>query len=251
MERVAFLLEPLGHRIPCLLNPESLEIRRLAGLQPCRSITGEIKGIADDTLLYTGGGQTELDLKLLFDTSVAGASVVTEDVRDLTGPLWQLAENLVKPDQSLQPPIVRFIWGKSWNIPGVVAAVAERLEDFTRTGIPRRSWMRMRFLRVLPSKAERQPVSSVDQVQAILAIESPGSLKLDVPDEQIQQYEVTYNSRPDTITSDLGLPPWLWKALMIFNHVEDPLHLPPGQILRVPPLPYLLQIHARSLGAMS
>jgi hypothetical protein len=40
------------------------------------------------------------------------------------------------------------IWGKSWNIPGIVVAVAERLEHFTAAGVPRRSWLRLRLLRV-------------------------------------------------------------------------------------------------------
>ena len=72
----------------------------------------------------------------------------TEDVRDLTRPLWQLAENAAAQDGYGRPPVVRFVWGKAWNLPGVVAAVAERLEHFTQGGSPRRSWLRMRFLRV-------------------------------------------------------------------------------------------------------
>ena len=31
MERVAFLIEETGERIACLLNPESLVVRRIAG----------------------------------------------------------------------------------------------------------------------------------------------------------------------------------------------------------------------------
>lgn len=34
MERVAFLIEPTGERLGCLLNPESVILRRAAGLQP-------------------------------------------------------------------------------------------------------------------------------------------------------------------------------------------------------------------------
>ncbi len=37
MERVAFLIEETGERIGCLLNPDSLVIRRSAGVQPRRS----------------------------------------------------------------------------------------------------------------------------------------------------------------------------------------------------------------------
>jgi hypothetical protein len=83
MERVTFLLEDTGARLVCMLNPETLTVRRQAGVQPRRSVHGVVtgKGLADNQLLYTGGGKTELDLELLFDIQLSGSSVMTEDVR--------------------------------------------------------------------------------------------------------------------------------------------------------------------------
>src|ERR1700694_1892821 len=109
MERVAFLLEETNERLGCLLNPESLVIRRVAGVLPRRSFGGQFTGMGlrDDPLLYTGGGRTELELNLLFDVSLAGSSMETSDVRDLTGPLWNLAENTrsaTGPNGSRRPP---------------------------------------------------------------------------------------------------------------------------------------------------
>jgi hypothetical protein len=62
MERVAFLIEETGERIVCLLNPESVVVRRTAGVRPRRSIGGSLAGseLADDALLFTGGGTTEM-----------------------------------------------------------------------------------------------------------------------------------------------------------------------------------------------
>src|SRR5262245_32780098 len=160
MERVAFLIEHSGERIGCLLNPESIVRRRAAGLRPRRSVSGLLtgRGLSDDQLIYTGGGMTELNLDLLFDVSVSGSTISTEDVRDLTAPLWALAVNAPVEDGYGRPPLARFIWGKSWNIPGVIAGVAERLEWFTPEGIPRRSWLRMRMLRVAESPSQPQAV---------------------------------------------------------------------------------------------
>lgn len=159
MERVAFLIEATNQRLGCLLNPESLTLRRQAGIVPRRSATGQLTGagLADDPLLFTGGGRTELELDLLFDVALAGSSIASEDVRDLTGPLWRLAENSAGDDPAGRnsPPRVRFIWGKAWNIPGVVVAVAERLEHFTAAGVPRRSWLRLRLLRSEETVAAR------------------------------------------------------------------------------------------------
>jgi hypothetical protein len=150
VERVVFLIEDTNERLRCLLNPESLVVRRRAGVQPRRSLTGQLtsRDLTDEPLLFTGGGSTELQLDLLFDVSLAGSSIQGEDVRDLTGPLWRLSENSASETNYSRLTIARFIWGKSWNIPGVVTAVSERLEHFTQAGTPQRSWLRMRFVRV-------------------------------------------------------------------------------------------------------
>jgi hypothetical protein len=59
MERVAFLIEDTGQRIGCLLNPESLVVRRTAGVQPRRSAGGALTGtsLPDDPLLFTEIGR--------------------------------------------------------------------------------------------------------------------------------------------------------------------------------------------------
>ncbi|WP_428269382.1 hypothetical protein [Haliangium sp.] len=145
---IAFLIEHTHQRLRCLLNPESLVVRRAAGIEPRRLPAGAIAGdeLSDAPLLYTGGGRTELELDLLFDVSLADQPVADGDVRSLTRPLWQLTEN--HPWVHGRPPTVRLIWGKSWNLPGVVVAIAENLEHFTTGGVPRRSWLRMRLVRV-------------------------------------------------------------------------------------------------------
>jgi hypothetical protein len=139
MERVAFLIEETGERIVCLLNPESVVVRRTAGVRPRRSIGGSLAGseLADDALLFTGGGTTEMFFNLLFDVSLSETKTEVKDVRDLTSPLWKLAENSGESKTYGEPPRVRFVWGKSWNVSGVVAAVSERFDYFDMAGVPR------------------------------------------------------------------------------------------------------------------
>ena len=90
MERAAFLLEQTGERIGCLLNPETIVVRRTAGVVRRQLGTGPLTGtgLSDDPLLFTGGGRTEITMELLFDVTLAGSSITTDDVRGLTGPLW-------------------------------------------------------------------------------------------------------------------------------------------------------------------
>jgi hypothetical protein len=78
---------------------------------------------------------------------------VTADVRDLTGPIWDLAG---------RPEVVRFVWGKSWNVPAVVGAVAERLEQFGPDGVPGRSWLRVRLAEVAHAPVGGGDATSTD-----------------------------------------------------------------------------------------
>ena len=59
MERVTFLLDETAQRISCLLNPDSLVLRRTAGARTRTLLGGRLTGtgLADDPLLFTGGDQ--------------------------------------------------------------------------------------------------------------------------------------------------------------------------------------------------
>jgi hypothetical protein len=248
MERVAFMLEDSGERIGCLLNPASLVIRRSAGVQPRRSVSGVLSGAAqqDTPVLFTGGGRTVLELDLLFDISIAGSSVTTGDVRDLTSPLARLAENATDSDHYAELPRVRFVWGKAWNIPGVVIAVSERFDRFAPTGVPERSWMRIRFLRVNenPHPGPAAPGLGANRLlpqgqQLDLAALS----NLNVPDENVQIHETRgggasggAGDRLDQLAAKYYGDPALWRLIAAFNNIADPLHILSGFVLRIPPL---------------
>jgi hypothetical protein len=254
MERVAFLIEATNQRIGCLLNPNSLVLRRTAGLRPRQSAGGQLSGagLTDDPLLYTGGGRTELELELLFDVSLAGSSATGEDVRELTRPLWELAENrrdVADRAGYRQPPTVRFVWGKSWNIPGVIAAVAERLEHFTPAGEPRRSWMRMRMVRI----NEPPPASGDDDLIAPLSPEAFAEWAAgDLPEIGINYHEVIgggaemsagvegeassgFTERLEDIAARYFGSAAFWRWIALCNGIEDPLRLRSGMTLRIVP----------------
>jgi hypothetical protein len=238
MERVAFLLEQTGQRFGALLNPESLVVRRLAGVRHRRSATGQLTGagLMDEPLLYTGGGRTELELELLFDVFLMGSDTKTVDVRDLTRPLWQLAENARAAGGYGRPPLVRFLWGKVWNMPGIVSAVAERLEQFDPGGAPRRSWMRMRLIRAaerLPSTTEPPegpgllllPEGAQQSPDGVMVHELIGAGDPDVAGERLEQVAERYYGNPK-----------LWRVIARFNGIDDPTKVPPNTSLRIPPL---------------
>ena len=241
MERVAFLIEETGERVSCMLNPESVVLRRVSGVKVRESVGGIVAGadLLDDPLLLTGGGTTELLLNLLFDVSVGGSSVQTRDVRDLTGPLWQLAENSQRSGSVGRPPLVRFFWGKSWNMPGIVAAVAERLEHFTPEGAPRRSWLRLRLLRALPPLGDAQAAH-------------PGAFGItnnwpqqgahSQATDQVTMHAVSgsengmIGERLDQLAYHYYGNAACWRLIANFNALANPFGLLPGMALEIPPL---------------
>jgi hypothetical protein len=244
-----------GERLGCLLNPESLTMTRLAGVRPRSSVGGPLSGgrLRDDPLLYTGGGRTELNLDLLFDITIAGSSINTTDVRALTRPLWDMAENQAAgargDARSGRPPLVTFVWGKAWNICGVITAIAEKLEFFSAEGAPRRSWLRMRLRRVdqaASRRISRRPATaSVQPPRPAVPGAPAGSIAPNESStlaEDIQVHEVigggprsASGERLDVIASRYYGDASVWRALAAFNGIDDPLSIPPGTVVRIPP----------------
>jgi len=182
---------------------------------------------------------TEILLDLLFDVSLVESTTATEDVRDLTRPLMELAEGQESEDGYGQVPLVRFVWGKSWNVLGVVAAVSERLEYFTSNGAPQRSWLRMRFLRTGDSSAAGSEGSDDDLSLDDLPDE------IDVPPDELNAHQITgageepegggSTERLDEIAAlHYGNPAW-WRLIATFNDIDNPWDIAAGRLLMIPP----------------
>ena len=249
MERVAFLVDSSGERIDCLLNPETVEVTRLAGVRPRGTANGQLTGagLADDPVQFTGGGRTELVLDLLFDVDLVETQVRPVDVRALTRRLWMLAENSAQERGSVRPPLVRLVWGKTWNVPGVIVAVAERFDAFTIGGTPQRSWLRMKLVRVTESAAEARAAFDAE----LAAAATPAPVQPSQPGQPGQsgalpsgavmaigdgKTEPGYTGvRFDQLANDALGSPLRWRLLAEYNRVANPFDVAPGTPLGVPP----------------
>lgn len=234
MERAAFLIEDGGTRIPCLLNPAAVVMRRVSGIAP-RAANGPVTGtgLADVPLSFTGGGWTELRLDLLFDVTLVSGPDRPATVRRLTEPLWRLAENRPRGDDAPAVPLVRFVWGKSWNVPGVIAAVAERLEQFSIAGAPQRSWMRLLLLRVVdrPASEPIDETSSPADPEPWMDWPSAGPGGSDTR-ELVAGGEA--GDRVDLIAGRACGGPARWRWVAEASGLDDPLRIRPGTVLSVP-----------------
>ena len=227
-----------------MLNPETMIARRSAGIVRRNGYSGPLQGasLTDDLLLYGGGGTTEMILDLLFDTTLAGDTAEPGDVRALTRPLWNLAENSADAQGQAQIPIVRMVWGKAMNERGMVTAVAERLEFFDESGVPRRSWLRMRFCRINPEDLTDTSTPSTPDLDSLLPLESleDGSTRASeeaIGGPQPSEDSDSGTSRLDEIAFRNYGSSSLWRLVAWFNNVADPLHVTAGTLLRIPDLP--------------
>jgi hypothetical protein len=183
-----------------------------------------------------------MELDLLFDVTLAGSTVTTEDVRELTVPLWNLAENTANSQGFGELRRVRFLWGKYWDVPGVIIAVAERLEHFTPEGAPRRSWLRLRLLRVDDGTAATA-TAETSGAAAMSLEELPDDLT--DSEEEWEVYETLgtgeggSGERLDQLSDEFYGDPSLWRLIAKANDVDDPNQISSGTALQIPPLPLL------------
>ncbi|MBG6065493.1 CIS tube protein [Micromonospora ureilytica] len=235
MERVAFLIDSSGERVDCLLNPETVQVTRLAGVRQRGAGGGQLtgSGLADDPLVFTGGGRTELVLDLLFDVDFVEAQLRPADVRVLTRPLWMLAENSTAEHGWLRPPLVRLVWGKTWNVPGVIIAVAERFDAFTGTGSPRRSWLRLKLVRAAETADQAEAGFAEELAAASTPTAAPGSAVIAAGDGAAEPGRS--GVRFDLLANDALGSPLRWRLLAEHNRITDPLAVPAGTTLAVPP----------------
>lgn len=257
MERASFLIEggsARGRRIDCLFNPDHVVLERISGVRPRKLAGGRISGRSEleDPLLFTGGGETRLTLRLLFDTTLLPTVEPLSrgrlrrerrsrlDVRRLTQPLWELAEGAaddVGGDREL--PRGRFLWGKAWNIPVAVMALAERLDFFESDGTPLRSWIHIRLRRLgertisMPWPDEATLKVARKRVNA-LADSLDKSKTGYTPGVATVRHVVQPEDRLSLLAARYYGAPWLWRVIALVNDIDTPWKLKVGSTLLIP-----------------
>lgn len=227
MERVTFIIEHSQEQVVCLLNPEELTLSRSAGISTRdtqKSLAG--KKLKDDPVLFTGGGKTNINFQLLFDVSLISSTMRSPDIRAITSKLWSLTE----PLEDNKAPTVRFIWGKAWNILGVITEVSEKLDRFTQQGIPERSWLTLGMQRIdddsfiAPAISEPQRLALLeDHTSLIAAVEGSSTKRVVVTDSKL-----------DTLAQQHYRDSTYWRLIAKHNDVADPMNVPSGTVLELP-----------------
>jgi hypothetical protein len=236
MERVEFLIEKSHTRLPCLLNPENLTIQRSSGVQ--RSSAQLVNhNLSDNPVTFSGRGDTRFQLELLFDLGLPGLTFSTDDIRDVTGAIWDLTEYKGVTGQFEELPAVRFIWGRIWNIRVVVESVSEKYIRFSRSGSPQASQMTVGLVRIsedeTPLERPRSPYTPTEVNESRTALDTAEDttgwgVHILLEGERLSQLAARYYGFPD-----------LWRLIANANNIDNPLALLPGTRLRIPPLSVL------------
>lgn len=200
--------KPGGQRTVVQFNPETLKVTYANQLvQP----QGGDQSSGNAGRQFVGAGTTKLALQLWFDVNAMESDPV-DDVRRLTQQVifFMTPQKTSDPKKKLAPP-VRFLWG-SFKFDGMVDALEESLEFFSPDGKPLRASITLTLSQ-----------------QKILESKFEGDGK--VPARPGQQ-PMTPAKRGDSVQNLAGRSGNRdWQSVAAANAIEDPLRLPPGQLV--------------------
>ncbi len=222
-----------------MLNPESIVVYRNSGIGSPHLVGSAISGREQciDTLLYDGNGTTIIDLQLLFDVTLPDAPSGIENVRDLTTTLFDMTKPIDNDTGGRNIPRVRIIWGKNWSVSGVVMALSERLDYFSSEGVPRRSWVTLRF-QVVDDSLDNQETIENSQKEKLLAPESLQAIQKSASNAEVLDScnTMAFTDRLDVIAQKKYGAPQLWKVIAEFNNLDSVNPREDQPFIKLPPM---------------
>ena len=172
-----------------------------------------IPGLSSPILQFVNGNLRTLEIELFFDTVDQQT-----DVRDQSNKVV----NLLKIDSdSHAPPILRFVWG-SLDFTCVLARANQKFTRFMSDGRPVRARVTVSFSEFIDAEREAKEVNR--QTADFSKFHTV------VQDETLSAIANTFYHNPLT-----------WRPIAIANGIDDPRSIAPGQVLRIPSLPFVDQ----------
>ncbi len=198
-----------GREVEVQFNPDSLKVTYANQLEQAK---GGDQSSGNPGRQFVGSGTTKLALQLWFDVTAMQKDPV-DDVRRLTEKViyFMTAQTSEVDRKKKAPPGVRFSWG-SFQFDGIVEGLEQTLDFFSPDGKPLRANISMTFSQQkilttkfgddgrVPAEPGRKPLKSANSGDSV-------------------QKMAAKNGKGD------------WQSIAAANGVEDPLRLPPGQLL--------------------
>jgi len=216
---------PVGSSLRVQFNPSEYTLNKGAMVQEI-----PIPGLDTPILQFVRGQAETMTLDLFFDSTENGMGIEADPVTELTDEFYQL----VKIDPwTHAPPIVLFSWGGE-SFPGqrsyesiqgnqqrfgfkcVVESIRQRFTLFSPEGVPLRATLTvsLKEYKTLAEQITELNLLSADHTRARV-IQQGDTLS-----------RLAWQAYGD---------PGAWRLIADRNNVGDPLDLPPGLVLELPP----------------
>ena len=210
--------------LKCWFNPREYAISK-SNKWNVKTVVGR----AVPRVQFGGGEARELNLELLFDATDAGQT----DVRGITAKLFKMME--VDPGLSRgagthrnsgRPPHVTFVWGRTLSFKAVARQLAVQYTLFGIDGSPLRATARLSLVQI--ERAIDGTGGRSDQ--------PPGQNPTTRAEPEVRTHVVRPgDSLPSIAFASYGSAT-RWRPIALANRITDPLHLPAGHTLLIPPV---------------
>ena len=205
LAKARITVEHTGQVIEVMFNPEEYSLNK-----DNTFASQSIPGLSAPILQFVSGNLRTLEMELFFDTTDTRA-----DVREQT----QKVVDLLKIDSELHaPPVLRVAWG-SLQLRCVLARANQKFIKFLEDGRPTRARITVSFSEFIDPEREAK------EVNRQTADFSKG-------------WTVQRGDSLPAIAHRFYEDPALWRPIAIANGIDDPRSIVPGQVLKVPALPF-------------
>ena len=195
----------------CKFNPKELSVRKSGRWYSGRQQTAPGAPAPD----FISPEPRSLDMELFFDDWEALMGDVSGDVEQLlkwTSP----SSSSLFGGMPENPPILDVFWGSKKHITGYLESVSARYTLFRRDGTPVRATVNATFKEVPEDAARQNPTSG-----------GPAGRRTRLLGDGDTLQSIAYAEYGDAS---------LWRGLAAANDVDDPLRVPSGTRILVPPI---------------
>lgn len=157
----------LPKRFEVQFNPTEYTITKAAQIAEIG-----VYGIDSPILQFVRGQDKKVTLELFFDTTAGESGEAlnsqmgtgAQDVRDLTGPFYQLVK--IQP-KTHAPPRIRLSWGQEVLFKAIVESVQQKFTLFSPDGVPLRAMLTVAFreYKTLEDQIDKLNPQSADQTK--------------------------------------------------------------------------------------
>jgi nucleoid-associated protein YgaU len=209
-----YRVDNTNEKVTCQFNPKDFTITRSIKWRK-KPVEGQNTPVWE----FGGGEAQELTIDLWFDTTDIDPAQ-DADVRRKYEKLLKMAEiDEASTNTSTgkgEPPKCTFQWGSYLSFEGVIQKISQNFTMFRQDGTPVRAKVGVTFVETARPPAGQNPTTRTES-RRIWIVQEGQTL--------------------DWIAYEEYGSPAHWRHIAESNNLMDPLHLHPGQVLKLVPLP--------------